>query len=174
MDQGQFLGGLTLTGMDRLVGWRYKATRRGLTRTPIDQTCLFPDLSAVRDALRWGFASPMPVTREGPDLAWSRDCPVHAFGPGEAVHARSELEAGNGCHRRNRACIVRRRGYAQRSACRGGRGRTGSVDSDARCNPVDSIGSSRESRVSHSEPSPSARFPRDKDGSARRNIEPLQ
>jgi hypothetical protein len=48
------------------------------------------------------------------------------------------------------------------------------VDSDARCNPVDSIGSSRESRVSHSEPSPSARFPRDKDGSARRNIEPLQ
>jgi hypothetical protein len=48
------------------------------------------------------------------------------------------------------------------------------VDSGARCNPVDSIGSSRESRVSHSEPSPSAQFPRDKDGSARRNIEPLQ
>src|SRR3984957_19175019 len=99
MDQGQFLGGLTLTAMDRLAGWRHKATRRGLARTPIDQTCLFPDLSAVRDAFRWGFASPMPVTREGPDLAWSRDCPVQAFGPGEAVHARSELEAGNGCHR---------------------------------------------------------------------------
>jgi hypothetical protein len=50
----------------------------------------------------------------------------------------------------------------------------GRVDSDVRCNPVDSIGSSAESRVSHSEPPPSARFPRDKDGSARRNIEPLQ
>ena len=50
----------------------------------------------------------------------------------------------------------------------------GMVDSDARCNPVDSIGSSTKSRVSHSEPPPSARFPRDKDGSARRNIEPLQ
>ena len=48
------------------------------------------------------------------------------------------------------------------------------VDSDVRCNPVDSIGSSTESRVSHSEPPPSARFPRDKDGSARRNIEPVQ
>jgi hypothetical protein len=117
---------LTLTAMDRLVGWHRKATRRGLTHTPIDQTCLSPDLSAAQDALRWGFASPMPVTREGPDLAWSRDCPVHAFGPGEAVHARSELQAGNGCHRRNRASHRRRRGYAQRSACRGVRGRTGS------------------------------------------------
>ena len=48
------------------------------------------------------------------------------------------------------------------------------VDSDVRCNPVDSIGSSTESRVSHSEPPPSARFPRDKDGPARRYIEPLQ
>ena len=48
------------------------------------------------------------------------------------------------------------------------------VDSDAKCNPVDSIGSSAKSRVSHSEPPPSARFPGDKDGSARRNIEPLQ
>jgi hypothetical protein len=51
MDQGQFLGGLTLTAMDRLVGWRRKATRRGLTRTPIDQTCLSPDLSAARERL---------------------------------------------------------------------------------------------------------------------------
>jgi hypothetical protein len=49
-----------------------------------------------------------------------------------------------------------------------------SVDSDAKCNPVDSIGSSTKSRVSHSERRPSARFPGDKDGSARRNIEPLQ
>jgi hypothetical protein len=52
--------------------------------------------------------------------------------------------------------------------------RTIRVDSDAKCNPVDRIGSSRKSRVSHSEPPPSARFPGDKDGSARRNIEPLQ
>ncbi len=48
------------------------------------------------------------------------------------------------------------------------------VDSDAKCNPVDSIGSSTKSRVSHSERPPSARFPGDKVGSARRNIEPLQ
>ena len=48
------------------------------------------------------------------------------------------------------------------------------VDSDAKCNPVDSIGSSTKSRVSHSERRPSARFPGDEDGSARRNIEPLQ
>jgi hypothetical protein len=38
----------------------------------------------------------------------------------------------------------------------------------------DSIGSSTKSRVSHSERRPSAWFPGDKDGSARRNIEPLQ
>jgi hypothetical protein len=31
MDQGQFLGGLTLIAMGRLVGWQRKATRRGLT-----------------------------------------------------------------------------------------------------------------------------------------------
>ena len=48
------------------------------------------------------------------------------------------------------------------------------VDSDAKCNPVDSIGSSTKSRVSHSERRPSARFPVDEDGSARGNIEPLQ
>jgi Cytochrome c len=52
-------------------------------------------------------------------------------------------------------------------------GLRGMVDSDAKCNPVDSIGSSTESRVSHSERGPSARFPGDKDGSARREIEPL-
>jgi len=52
-------------------------------------------------------------------------------------------------------------------------GKLGIVDSDARCNPVDSIGSSTKSRVSLYEPPPSARFPRDKEGSARRNIEPL-
>ena len=45
---------------------------------------------------------------------------------------------------------------------------------NAKCNPVDSIGSSTKSRVSHSERRPSARFPGDKDGSARRKIEPVQ
>ena len=51
MDQGQFLGGLTLTAMDRLVGWPRKATRRGLTHTPTGQTCLSPDLSVAREGL---------------------------------------------------------------------------------------------------------------------------
>jgi hypothetical protein len=37
------------------------------------------------------------------------------------------------------------------------------VDSDAKCNPIDSIGSSTKSRVSHSERWPSARFPGDKE-----------
>jgi hypothetical protein len=47
-----FPGGLTLTAMDRLVGWRRKASWSGLTRTPIDrQPCLSPDLSAARDRL---------------------------------------------------------------------------------------------------------------------------
>jgi len=35
--------------MDRLVGWRCKASWRGLTRTPIDQPCLSLDLSAARE-----------------------------------------------------------------------------------------------------------------------------
>jgi hypothetical protein len=52
MDTGRFPGGLTLTAMDRLVGWRRKVSRCGLTRTPIDrQPCLSPDLSAARDRL---------------------------------------------------------------------------------------------------------------------------
>ena len=45
-------------------------------------------------------------------------------------------------------------------------------DSDAKCNAVDSIGSSTKSRVSHSEHRPSARFG-DKDGSARRMSSPF-
>src|SRR5271163_4891163 len=36
----------------------------------------------------------MHVTREGPDLTWSRDCPVRAFGPGEAIDARSTWRLG--------------------------------------------------------------------------------
>ena len=51
MDESQFLGGLTLTAMDRLVGWRRKASRCGLTRTPIDHPCLSPDLSAAWEHL---------------------------------------------------------------------------------------------------------------------------
>ena len=51
MDWGQFPGGLTLTAMDRLVGWRREASRCGLTRTLIDHLCLSPDLSAARERL---------------------------------------------------------------------------------------------------------------------------
>ena len=51
MNGSQFPGGLTLTAMDRLVGWRRKASRCGLTHTPIDPPCLSPDLSAARDRL---------------------------------------------------------------------------------------------------------------------------
>ena len=49
--ESQFLGGLTLTAMDRLVGWRREVSRCGLTRTPIDHPCLSSDLSAVRERL---------------------------------------------------------------------------------------------------------------------------
>jgi hypothetical protein len=49
--KGQFPGGLTLTAIDRLVGWRRKASRCGLTPTPIDPPCLSPDLSAARERL---------------------------------------------------------------------------------------------------------------------------
>ena len=52
MDQRQFPGGLTPTPIDRLVGWRRKASRCGLTHTPIDQPCLSLDPSAARERLR--------------------------------------------------------------------------------------------------------------------------
>ena len=55
MNGSQFLGGLTLTAMDRLVGWRRGAPRCGLTRTLIDRTCLSPDLSAARERPAVGF-----------------------------------------------------------------------------------------------------------------------
>jgi hypothetical protein len=61
----------------------------------------------------------------------------------------------------------RSRSLAQGMALTFARHRADPVDSDAKCNPVDSIGSSTKSRVSHSERRPSARFPGDKDGSAR-------
>ncbi len=51
MNGSQFLGGLTLTAMDRLVGWRRKASWCGLTHTPTDHPCLSPDLSAAREHL---------------------------------------------------------------------------------------------------------------------------
>ena len=58
MNRGQFLGGLALTAMDRLVSWHRKVSRCGLTRTPIDHPCLSPDLSAAREhpAVRLGLA----------------------------------------------------------------------------------------------------------------------
>ena len=59
--------------------------RRGLTRTLIDHhPCLSPDLSAAQERLAARFASPMHVTREGPDVL-SRYCPVQAFGAGGTV-----------------------------------------------------------------------------------------
>jgi hypothetical protein len=51
MDQRQFPGGLTPTPIDCLVGWRRKASRCGLTHTPIDQPCLSLDPSAARERL---------------------------------------------------------------------------------------------------------------------------
>ena len=51
MNGSQFPGGLTLTAMDRLVGWYRKASRCGLTHTLIDHSCLSPDLSAARERL---------------------------------------------------------------------------------------------------------------------------
>jgi hypothetical protein len=56
-DSRQFLGSLSQTLIDRLVGWHRKVPRCGLTRTPIDQrvfpwTCRPPE-----NALRGGFAS---------------------------------------------------------------------------------------------------------------------
>ena len=55
MDTGQFPGGLTQTPIDRLVGWRRRVPRCGLTRTPIDQSCLSLDLSTARERLAVGF-----------------------------------------------------------------------------------------------------------------------
>jgi hypothetical protein len=80
-----FLGGLTLTAIDRLVARYREVSRSSLTHTPIGHNlCLSPDLSAARDALRRGFASPMHVTQEGPDFL-SRYCPVQACGRGKTV-----------------------------------------------------------------------------------------
>ena len=58
-----------------------------------------------------------------------------------------------------------------------GPGRQGSqqtVDSDAKCNPVDSIGSSTKSRVSYSNAGHLLGFQRMRTARRRRNIEPLQ
>ena len=48
-DHGQFPGDLTQTLIDRLIGWRRRASWCGLTRTLIDQPCLSLDLSAARE-----------------------------------------------------------------------------------------------------------------------------
>ena len=54
MDQSQFPGGLTLTAMDPPVKLAPQGAWCGLTRTPIDRSCLSPDLSAARERLAVG------------------------------------------------------------------------------------------------------------------------
>ena len=85
---------------DGPFGWLApRGARCGLTRTPIDRTCLSPDLSAARERLAVRFASPMPVTREGPDLhGLVTVLSVHSVLAKPSVHANPE--AGNGDHRR--------------------------------------------------------------------------
>jgi hypothetical protein len=68
MKGSQFPGGLTQTPIDRLVGWLLRVPWCGLTRTLIDRRVFPWTCRPPGNALRWGFASPMPVTREGPDL----------------------------------------------------------------------------------------------------------
>ena len=87
---------------------------------------------------------------------------------------RGEALGGVGLADLQRLHDFRRDGEAMIAGLEGKHESLDLVDSDAKCNPVDSIGSSTKSRVSHSERRPSARFPGDVDGSARRNIEPLQ
>jgi hypothetical protein len=62
-----------------------------LTRTPIDRHRVFPWIRRPSGSLlRRGFASPMRVTREGPDVL-SRYCPVQASGLGQALVTIIEL-----------------------------------------------------------------------------------
>jgi len=57
-DQCQFPGGLTLTPIDHPLGWCRKASRRDLTLTPIDPTCVFPwTCRSPGNALRRGIVS---------------------------------------------------------------------------------------------------------------------
>ena len=46
--RGQFSGGLTLTAIGPFGRLALQGSRCGLTRTPIDQSCLSPDLSVAR------------------------------------------------------------------------------------------------------------------------------
>jgi hypothetical protein len=50
-DNRQFPGGLTLTAIDLPARLAPQGARCGLTRTPIDQPCLSPDLSTARERL---------------------------------------------------------------------------------------------------------------------------
>ena len=64
-----------------------------LTPTPIDRVlCLALDLSGDWDIELRGFASPMHVTQEGPDVS-SRYCPVQAFGSGGTANALLSRES---------------------------------------------------------------------------------
>ncbi len=129
-------GGLTLTAMDHL-GLVPRGALGGLTHTPIDrQPCLSPDLSAAREHLAERLASPLHVTREGPDVL-SRYCPVQAIRSWpsrlhrnqawEVTRERTITASKAGC---------RRRRYPQGSArrrCRR-RARSGSWQPVLRCN----------------------------------------
>ena len=103
-DKRQFPGGPALIARGASVRLAPRGALCGLTHTQIDQPCLSPDLSTARERLAGeGFASPMHVTsRSGLTLMnfVVTVIPVHAFGPGEAIDARSTWRLGNGGHRR--------------------------------------------------------------------------
>ena len=111
--------------MDQPVRLAPRGALCGLTHTQIDHNrCLSSDLSTARERLAVRLCLADGDSRRA-WTSWSRDCPVHAFGPGEAIDARSTVEAGNGGHRRSMS-YRRRRRYRQGSSRRSDRRRTGS------------------------------------------------
>lgn len=68
MDIGQFPDGLTLTAMDRLIGWRRKVSRCGLTRIQIDHPCLSPAVG-VRWFRRAGGIAPSHLSINSKSLS---------------------------------------------------------------------------------------------------------
>ena len=80
-----FLGGLTLTAIDRL-GWLVpQGVSVRLTRLRSTAIRVFPRICRPPEQLAARFALPMHVTREGPDVL-SRYCPVQAFGVGGSAN----------------------------------------------------------------------------------------
>src|ERR1700719_3418344 len=105
--------------MDPPVKLEPQGARCGLTRIPIDRPCLSPDLSAARERLAVGFASPMPVTREGPDLhGLVSVLSMHSVTAKPFVHGMPE--AGNDGYRRKRTPHRWRRRYTQGPSRRSG------------------------------------------------------